>query len=44
MKLLMNIFTGSVDTQENWESEGHFESEFLVEVVKNSLGDWEQPS
>jgi len=38
-KLFMNIFTGSVDTEENWLSEIE-STENLVEVVKDENGDW----
>ncbi|AUB47402.1 Uncharacterised protein [Klebsiella pneumoniae] len=49
-KFLMNPFTGSVDTEENWlaemptwdedpeECKRQFDT--LVEVVKNEDGDW----
>lgn len=49
-KYLMNPFTGSVDTEENWRAEmptwdedpAECERQFntLVEVVKNDSGDW----
>lgn len=41
-KHLMNIHTGSVDTEENWKSEVTQVEEFesLEEVIKDSYGNW----
>ena len=46
-RYLMNLVTGSVDTESQWLSdmttwEGDAQEQFdsLVEVVKNSHGDW----
>ena len=44
--MYMNIYTGSVDTYENWEpwisERGHHAKDFegLFEVVKDANGDW----
>lgn len=39
--VLMNLLTGSVDTEENWAAEGHTrENCGLEEVVLNDEGDW----
>ena len=42
MTYLMNVATGSVDTKENWESEGYTieNTTGLIEVVKDESGDW----
>lgn len=45
-KILMNPYTGSVNTEENWISEqlccgyAHDEFEYLIEVKKNKEGHW----
>jgi len=40
-KMLMNPSTGSVDTADNWNAEGHTQQNAdLIEVVKNDSGDW----
>jgi len=42
-KMPMNPQTGSVDTADNWEAEGHTQQNAdLIEVVKNDSGEWEE--
>ncbi len=42
MKYLMNIYTGSVDEEENWNAEGFYEDEEdgLMHVEKDTEGNW----